>query len=149
MNGRGLRPANGFSLVEVALSLAILAVGMTGVMALLPVGLDGARQVHAETVASQIVRGAVADFSTNGYSSGGFAQISGVPNGGTLRTESYDLEGRTIPAASAYFSLTYVRGEVSAAHCRYFLTLSWPANAAPNSRVVQSRTFVTDVIRNF
>ena len=57
----------GFSLVEVALSLGILAIGMVGVLSLLPVGLDGARQVHAETVATQIVRGAIGDLSTNGY----------------------------------------------------------------------------------
>lgn len=143
------RPSGGgaFSMVEVALSLAILAVGMVGVLALLPVGLEGARQVHAETVASQVVRGAIADFATNAY-----ATIAGVPVGGTYAIQFYNPEGRSVPVGEAYFRLTYIKGsgDLNSPSCRYFLTLAWP-NAAlqanPNSRLVQSRTFVTEVMR--
>lgn len=144
--------SGGFSLIEVALSLAILAVGMVGVLALLPVGLDGARQVHAETVAAQIVRGAIADFSTNGFSSGGYGTIAGINPGGTLRTEYFGREGEPgLTQANGYFRLDYIKGSGSAtsSSCRYFLRLFWPASAATNSPVVQSRTFVTDVVRNF
>jgi uncharacterized protein (TIGR02598 family) len=140
--------ADAFSMVEVALSLAILAVGMVGVLALLPVGLEGARQVHAETVASQVVRGAIADFATNAY-----ATIAGVPSGGTYTVQYFNQEGQSVPAAESYFRLTYVKGsgDLTTPSCRYFLTLAWP-NAAlqanPNSRMAQSRTFVTEVMRN-
>lgn len=141
----------GFSLVEVALSLAILAVGMVGVLSLLPVGLDSARQVHAETVASQIVRGAIGDFGTNSYSATGYSSISGPPSGGILCTEFYAREGEPTNSANAYFRLTYVKGSGGGASssCRYFLTLYWPSGAPTNSVMVQSRTFVTDVVKNF
>lgn len=148
-----LPPASqGFSLVEVALSLAILAVGMVGVLALLPVGLDGARQVHAEAVATQIVRGAIADFSTNGYQASGFNGIASLGQGATLKTEYYGREGETnVPQGQAYFRLDYTKGNGSATStsCRYFLNLLWPAGAPTNSPTVQSRTFVTDVVKNF
>lgn len=140
----------GFSLVEVALSLAILAVGMVGVLALLPVGLEGARQVHAETVASQIVRGAVADFGTNGFSQTSYATIAG---GNVPGPFFYDSEGKILASTQAnraYFRLEYTKGSGTSVtpSCRYYLRLSWPA-AATNSPIVQSRTFVTDVVRNF
>ena len=152
MNRKFPAPACGFSLIEVALSLAILAVGMVGVLALLPVGLDSARQVHAETVAAQIVRGAIADFSTNGFAAGGWGSIAGVNPGGTLRTEYFGRDGEAgATQANGYFRLDYIKGSGTAtsSSCRYFLRLLWPAAAATNSPVVQSRTFVTDVVRNF
>jgi type II secretory pathway pseudopilin PulG len=141
----------GFSLVEVALSLGILAIGMVGVLSLLPVGLDGARQVHAETVATQIVRGAIGDLSTNGYSLTGYNQITGVQDGARLRTDYFDREGVVTNQPSAYFRLEFIKGSgtPSSSSCRYFPTLSWPAAAPTNSTSVQRRTFVTDVIRNF
>lgn len=142
----------GFSLVEVALSLAILAVGMVGVLALLPVGLDSARQVHAETVASQIVRGAVADFMTNGFQAAAYSSIAGVAPGQTLRTDYFGREGEAgVTQANAYFRLDYIKGTGGAAapSCRYFLRLLWPSGAATNSVMVQTRTFVADVVRNF
>lgn len=144
--------SGGFSLIEVALSLAILAVGMVGVLALLPVGLDGARQVHAETVAAQIVRGAIADFGTNSFSLNGYTSISGVPNGGILRTEYFGREGEPgVMEANGYFRMDYVKGSGGplAPSCRYFLRLYWPSGAPTNSAMVQMRTFVTDVVRNF
>lgn len=144
--------SEGFSLIEVALSLAILAVGMVGVLALLPVGLDGARQVHAETVASQVVRSAIADFSTNGYSRSAYNSITGVPDSGILRTEYFGREGEPdVTEANAYFKLDYVKGSGQSTDpsCRYVLRLFWPSGAATNSPLGQTRTFITDVVRSF
>lgn len=140
-----------FSLIEVVLSLAILAVGMTGVLALLPVGLDSARQVHAETIASQVVRGALADFATNGFSLQSYGSVAGGNAGTALRTNYYTQEGNLTNQAAGYFSLAYIKGQGGATDpsCRYFLRLAWPAAASSNSPIYQSRTFVTDVIRNF
>jgi prepilin-type N-terminal cleavage/methylation domain-containing protein len=151
LRGPVLPSVSGFSLVEVALSLAILAVGMVGVLALLPVGLDSARQVHNETVASQIVRGVIADFATNGYGSQSYGALAGVPDGGTLRTEYFTTEGVLTNQAAGYFRVNYIKGygTPSGSSCRYFLTLFWPAGASENSPTSQSRTFVTEVVRRF
>ena len=145
--------SGGFSLVEVALSLAILAVGMTGVLALLPVGLDSARQVHAETVATSLVRSAIGDFTTNSWSSNGFARISGGANGSILTNMYYAAEGQPLSdPATAVFGIQFVKQSSDANSCRYFLNLVWPYAAFlanSNSPLLQKRTFVVDVVRTF
>lgn len=149
-----LRPgAAGFSLVEVALSLAILAVGMTGVLALLPVGLDSARQVHAETIATAVVRSAIGDFSTNSWSSNGFTRISGGADGSVLTNQFYTAEGSFLAQPSnAVFVLQFQKASSNPNSCRYFLNLAWPYAAwaaNSNSPQIQRRTFVVDVVKNF
>lgn len=145
--------SRGFSLVEVALSLAILAVAMTGVLALLPVGLDSARQVHAETIAATLVRSAIGEFSTNGLSQTAFNNISSPPLGAIAATQYYGVEGQLLSApTNAVFVLELQKGESDATSCRYFFNLAWPYaawKANSNSVAVQRRTFVSDVVRNF
>ena len=148
----------GFSLVEVALSLAILAVGMTGVLALLPVGLESARQVHAETVAANVARSALGQFTTNAASTPAWNQITGIPDGGILKTEFWAVDGQT-PAnpterQGKYFRLVFQKGSQWPANdptsCRYFLNLAWPeeaVNANTNSPLIQRRTFLVDLLK--
>lgn len=149
------RPATSlpaFSLVEVALSLAILAVGMTGVLALLPVGLDSARQVHAETIASTLVRSAISEFSTNGNTAQAFSQISSPASGAIYTTQYYGVEGQLLSQdTNAVFVVQFQKGASDANSCRYFLNLFWPYAAwkgKTNGPLVQSRTFVVDVLKN-
>ena len=153
-------PSSGFSLVEVALSLAILAVGMVGVLALLPVGLDGARQVHAETVAANVARSAMGQFITNAAPNNptAWSQISGIPDGGILKTEYWPVDGE-IPAnpsarENKYFHLEFQKGSAWPANtpttCRYFLNLAWPSQAVdenPTSPLIQRRSFLIDLVR--
>jgi len=154
-----LRPLSpGFSLVEVALSLAILAVGMVGVLSLLPVGLDSARQVHAETVAANVARSALGQFITNTANATVWGQITSVPDGGTLKTEFWPVDGQT-PAnpterQGKYFRLVFQKGTQWPANnptsCRYFLNLAWPEEAVDantNSPLIQRRTFLVDLVR--
>ena len=148
----------GFSLVEVALSLAILAVGMTGVLALLPVGLESARQVHAETVAANVARSALGQFTTNTANTNTWSQITGIPDGGILKTEYWPVDGQT-PAdprdrQQKYFRLVFQKGSQwpvnNPTSCRYFLNVAWPEealNANTNSPLIQRRTFLVDLVR--
>jgi len=148
----------GFSLVEVALSLAILAVGMTGVLALLPVGLESARQVHAETVAANVARSALGQFTTNTANATAWSQITGVADGGILKTEYWPVDGQT-PAdprdrQQKYFRLVFQKGSQwpvnNPTSCRYFLNVAWPEealNASTNSPLIQRRTFLVDLVR--
>lgn len=131
-----------FSLVEVALSLAILAVGMTGVLALLPVGLDSARQVHAETIAAQIVRTAQGEIIFSNRASRSFL---GFP------PAEFDASGKkkTDPRERSYFRLTSQQQLSGANLARYFLILTWPADAPAGSRLAQTRTFVVDSVREW
>lgn len=132
--------AAGFSLVEVALSLAILSVAMVGVLSLLPAGLDSARQVHAEAVAVQVIRGVISGIEQSNRQAGSFGTFgSGL---------QYNAEGQPTNA-NAYFSVSIQSTNLLADSCRYFLTLRWPANAPTNSRTAQQRVFVSDQVRNW
>ena len=138
MNAKTAAP--GFSLVEVALSLAILAVAMVGVLSLLPVGLGAARQVHAEAVAVQVIREVISGIEATNRVSRDFSAYRGA--------QLYSVEG-VATNANGYFSVTVQQSSLSADSCRYFLTLRWPSAAAPDSRTAQQRVFVSDQVRTW
>lgn len=129
-----------FSLVEVALAMAILAVGMVGVLSLLPVGLDSARQVHNETVATQIARTAIGNLWLSNRATQTF-QIN-------FPDQLLDQDGQTnANVNSHYFRLRIQNTFTNSNSARYFLTLEWPARAPSNAPLVQKRAFVTEVVR--
>ena len=137
----------GFSLVEVAISLAILAVGMTGVLALLPVGLDSARQVHAETVAAQIARDSIAKLWMNPALTNAVS-FANLP----LPADTFwSVDGLQITQTNeAYFWVRHRIGQNPGAttnFCRYYLEIAWPLRAT-NPVLRQERTFVTDLVRS-
>lgn len=53
MNGRGLRRGGGFTLIEVIVALAILLIGIIGVMQVFPVSLINSRRASERTITSQ------------------------------------------------------------------------------------------------
>jgi uncharacterized protein (TIGR02598 family) len=141
----------GFTLVEVALALAILTVGMVGVMALLPVGLDSARQVYNETSAASLARSVLANLQIN-YSALSpnrnltneiwFATVEGVRTTSSNPPAFFQIavNWQSSPGAPA------TNQPVST---RAFVTIRWPLAALnANSTNIQTRTFFTDVLRN-
>lgn len=130
---------NGFSLVEVALALAILSVAMVGVLALLPVGLDSARQVYAETVATSIAQ--------TGISNLRMTQTNA--NWSIATTPSYfTYEGKeTTSAGTGFYSMRFQAGNQSTRQCRVFVYLNWPCNAPVTAPMAQQRVFVTDLVK--
>lgn len=144
----------GFSLVEVALSLAILSVGMTAVLSILPVGLESARQVQAETVAAGVIRRIVGDFSTN-QRADLFAALDLMQPGESQPglTRYFDVDGNAAALTNAYFlaTLTRAREQTNQPSLRFFVNLSWPAAAEAvntNSPLIQRRSFVVDLVRS-
>lgn len=156
------RPS-GFSLVEVALSLAILAVGMVGVLALLPVGLDAARQVEAETVAAFVARSALGNLATNARTAQGWARLIQPGDGQELpESKEYWLVDGIRPedannpegtdSERKYFELQFLKMTHTPGSCRYMLQMRWPAKAArnnPNGPLVQKRAFVIEILPAF
>lgn len=137
-----------FSLVEVALAMAILAVGMVGVLSLLPVGLDSARQVHNETVATLVARTVIGNIWLSNQASSTFINFPAV--------QYFDQDGQTNSNPQfQYFRLQIVQDSSSATgtnatSCRYFLTLEWPKGAVEGTsrgKSVQKRIFVTEALK--
>jgi len=138
--------ARGFSLVEVALAIAILAVGMTGVLAVLPVGLDAARLVHQETVAAGVARSAISDIQSSNQGPGTPVTFS--------NSLAYSAEGgrlATFQDPKGVFQVDFRWVTNSPSSVRGFLTLRWPKaalNANPNNTNVQTRYFITEINRS-
>ena len=138
--------AGSFSLVEVALAMAILAVGMVGVLSLLPVGFDSARQVHNETVATLVARTAIGNIWLSNRGRSTFYDFSTVD-------QFFDQDGQTNANPQFhYFRLRIAMDSnaISTNSCRYFLTLEWPKGAVAGTTrgtMAQKRVFVTDVVR--
>lgn len=138
-----VRPgSSAFSLIEVAIAMAILAVAMTGVLALLPVGLDSARQVHNETVATMVARTAIGNLWLSNLGRTTFLDVSQV--------QFLDQNGQTNANPNFHYfrlQISQDANNLSANSCRYLLTLEWPKNATNTAPLLQRRVFVTEVVR--
>ncbi len=122
--------------------MAILAVAMTGVLALLPVGLDSARQVHNETVATMVARTAIGNLWLSNLGRTTFLDFP--------QEQFLDQNGQTNANPNFhYFRLRISQdsNNLSANSCRYLLTLEWPKNATNTAPLLQRRVFVTEVVR--
>jgi uncharacterized protein (TIGR02598 family) len=111
---------NGFSLVEVAMAMAIAVFCLVTMMALLPVGLTSGRTTTGETAANGILNEVVADLRATGPTS---------PSGGAATSQQF---GIAIPATGAtsqttlYFTPLGVSSPTLTADSRYRLTVTFP-----------------------
>ena len=67
------RTARGFSLVEVTLAIAVVAIGLVGIMALFPLGMDAVRQAADSTQMMAIGQDAIAYYQQEAVSSNCYA----------------------------------------------------------------------------
>jgi uncharacterized protein (TIGR02598 family) len=112
---------NGFSLVEVALALAVAVFCLVTLMALLPVGLNSGRITTGETAANGILNEVVADLRATTPTS---------PIGGTATSQQF---GISIPATGTtasttlYFTQQGVSSTTITTDSRFRLTVTFPA----------------------
>jgi len=136
---------HGFSLVEVAIAIAILAVGMTGVMALLPVGLNSAREVHNETVAAGVARTVIGNLQ---FSNRLLGLSSNLPNQTLYFTAEGVLTNASNPPAAFYQVLVTNQTTPSAGFTRSFITMRWPvAGLEGGNTNIQKRFFLADYLK--
>jgi len=91
----------GFSLVEIALAIGIVAFAMVGLLAIMPAGLKAAEEAAAQTAQSHIVMTISSDLSMLP-----FAEVDNYVNG----TRYYDVEGRPVANESqAVFVVTMTK----------------------------------------
>ncbi len=85
------RHSEGFTLVEVALSMAIMSFAMISVLGLVPMGLTHFRQAMNNTVESQIVQSITSELQLTSYS-----QLKNA-------TTYYDAEGGLTSSSNAIY----------------------------------------------
>ena len=118
---RRLNSKSGFSLVEVALALAIAVFCLVVMMGLLPVGLTSGRASIGETAANGILNEVVSDLRATAPTS---------PLAGATTSQQFKI---TVPASGAtssttlYFTSQGVSSTTLGASSQYKLTVTFPA----------------------
>ncbi len=148
------KKTGGFSLVEVTLAIAIVAIGLLAVLSLLPQGLGSARNAADNTLVATIVQDAFSSLRSSGFTNATLDTVGSFsPAGPYNLTNSlittigyFDKSGLT-PAGTGdrYYQVTLdFSRQGGLALSRVTATVLWPALAAvpPNTNV-----FVTEIAR--
>lgn len=154
----GRHGGQAFSLVEVAVALAVAAFCLVAILGLLPVGLKSDQTANAETAATGILSAVTADLrATPPTSPPGQATVSGqfgIPIPGNPLTESpvpitlfFNSGGRgtTSLEADSLHRLTvkYLPGNGDAKSATFLrIRVSWPAAVAPENATGSVTTFL-------
>jgi len=129
---RRLSSKSGFSLVEVALALAIAVFCLVVMMGLLPVGLTTGRATTGETAANSILNEVVADLrATTPSSPVGAASVN---------SQQFQIpipaSGATAPPTILYFTPQGLASTALTADSRYKLTVTFPTTAGNKTATI-------------
>lgn len=95
-----LNSTRGFSLVEIALAIGLLAFGMVSIIGLLPVGLTTFREAMERTISTQIVQAVVNEYQLTDFEEiPATTQILYFDDEG----QSNDYSGRPVDASTAKY----------------------------------------------
>ena len=95
--GRLRRLSRGFSLVEVTLAIAVVAIGLVGVMALFPLGMDAVRQAADSTQMMAIGQDWIAYYQQMAANTNYYAKTS---TGGSTNTIDGTCGWNLVPGRS-------------------------------------------------
>jgi len=129
---RRLKSKSGFSLVEVAMALAIAVFCLVVMMGLLPVGLTSSRASTGETAANGILNEVVSDLR---------ATVPTSPIGGAATSQQFKIAipastGNGTTSTTLYFTGQAVStGTVLTAGSLYKLTVNFSANTGKTASV--------------
>jgi Tfp pilus assembly protein PilV len=140
--GRGTTKTAGFSLVEVAVAIGIVAFAMIPLVGLLPTGLKIARNSAEQAQAANLVqalaesvRGATTTNGTNyatAFAGQSLAYKVGQTNPTTLEISNLTLEGNVdASAARLVAAVTIYPPATAATNGRAVISVAWPAVARP------------------
>lgn len=93
----GPQPQSGFSLIEVTLSLAIIAFALVGIMALFPAAMKSARESQMETRATLLARQVFSDLTASEDPANTFIGIRpGIENAINRQTVNLSVPGQFV-----------------------------------------------------
>ena len=158
---RFLKPASGFSLVEVVLALGVAAFALTAIIGMLPMGLKiqqtSIQQTIANNITSEVIGDLRAAYSKSGSNSSQFGiELKKLPPGQQQKysptpiyfaldgTQQNGSAGAIFKATITYFSATDI---TDATLTLVDITISWPAAQADLTKVAGSVETVTVIDR--
>jgi uncharacterized protein (TIGR02598 family) len=115
---------NGFSLVEVAISMAVVSFALVSILGMVPIGMTNFRQAMNNTVESQIVQSLTSDLEL-----ASFSQLAATP------TFYFDADGNPANATTQVYTATITVASVNGT--------AQPVNLVSSSSNVPSQVRVT------
>jgi len=87
-----MKSKKGFTLLEIVIALAILAIGLVGILSLFPVGFEASRRASMLTEATIHAQQKMEEFKQGGYDYLDTTYTDTVPSGYTAFTDGSGLE---------------------------------------------------------
>jgi len=130
-----------FTLVEVALALAITTFGIVAVLGLLPGGLTAARNAADSTITATIVQDMFSTLRQQSFTNTTLWGLNySLANAGSATSSYFDQAGNQTNASS-YYQITVTNLSVSTSMTMVKATVVWPAQSvAPINTNVYTTT---------
>jgi uncharacterized protein (TIGR02598 family) len=144
---RAVTDRSGFSLVEIMLALAVIAIGLVAVIGLIPQGIQASRDAADNTLAATIVQDTFNLLRQETLESTfTWSSLSGIQN------IYYDSTGTNqiitaIPTANTYYDVNLVFKQTTPNYVSVAATVMWPVKTGV-TKPLNTNSFVT-VIANY
>jgi type IV pilus assembly protein PilV len=130
----------GFSLLELMVTLAILSVGLLGLLGMQITGAQGNSTSQKLTIAATLAQTGIEDFMSRSTSDSIFSTAAGSDDGNSANDPTYDLDLATTATTLDYGGITY--------SATYFIIPSTPVSGVSKVNVTvtgggRSVTFTT------
>jgi len=137
------RGASGFSLVEVAIALGIVAFGLVAVLGLLPVGLNLAKDSSDEVIAVNIMAAISADLKSAEPSEVQSRRYQIPLDHANDGSAFFNLEGKWLgntgtPVDAAFVARWKVRSRTASTPPVAHVVVAWPAKAATGTGSIEA-----------
>ena len=138
------RCRQGFTIIEVALAIAIIALGIVAIIGLLPTGLDVIRDASSTTQMANIAEDFITQYQQRALDS---AFYSGLPTAGVLPTSTFTTNVTTSESAIPYTvkvdvsntGFPIITPSPTGTISRVAIQISYPGS--------RTNTFITEVAR--
>ena len=104
---KAIRNTKGFSLLELLVSLAILSVGMLGLLGMQITGAQGNASSQKLTIATTLAQTGIEDFMSRSAGDTIFSTAAGSDDGNPANDPTYDLDLTSSATTLTYQSITY------------------------------------------
>jgi Tfp pilus assembly protein PilV len=140
-----------FSLIEVVIALGLFTFCIVGIFGLLPIAANSVNSVHQESNANNIAESIAGIWQVTPTNATpvsipllGNRNMGNFTIGPTALDQKpyfYDNDGRITNQTASTLLLNYSANPIGNNSYTVNLTFSWPANAPPDSKTLNTRTF--------
>lgn len=135
---------SGFTLIEIAIALVVLAVGLIGILALFPVGFDASARSSQITTATLLGQQVLEGIKAEGFD----GDIIQTVAGGTaiedeVFLDPYGYYQYTVEVTDGLYDMDAAARVLTGKIFEVVVTVEWPAGES-DPRYIELRTYISD-----